>query len=134
MSASRYWTVDEARDAIPRLREILAAIRRVATLATQVRSNGHAAIANAGAPRDELSDAGVSETVLPVDIQSALDELQQWGIVLRDPSRGLVDFPAMHNGREVQLCWQLGEEDLGWWHFPDAGFAGRRPLPLPEEW
>jgi hypothetical protein len=34
----------------------------------------------------------------------------------------------------VQLCWQLGEDDLGWWHFPDEGFAGRHPLPLPDSW
>jgi hypothetical protein len=45
-----------------------------------------------------------------------------------------VDFPSLHpGGREVHLCWRRGEEDLGFWHLPDAGFAARRPLPLPRE-
>jgi hypothetical protein len=67
------------------------------------------------------------------DVKEALAELEEQGIVLRDPDRGLIDFTALHNGREVLLCWQLGEEELAWWHFPEDGFAGRRPLPLPPE-
>ena len=65
---------------------------------------------------------------LDLDPQQALAELEEEGIVLRDPVRGLVDFPCLHpGGRVVQLCWQLGEEDLAWWHLPEDGFAGRRP-------
>ena len=67
------------------------------------------------------------------DVEEALAELEEEGIVLRDPERGLIDFTALHNGREVLLCWQLGEDDLAWWHLPEDGFAGRRPLPLPPE-
>jgi hypothetical protein len=67
-------------------------------------------------------------------IQPILEGLEELGIVLRDPARGLIDFPATHLGRQVHLCWQLGEDDLGWWHFPDEGFAGRHPLPLPDFW
>jgi hypothetical protein len=67
------------------------------------------------------------------DVKEALAELEEQGLVLRDPDRGLIDFTALHNGREVLLCWQLGEDELGWWHLPEDGFAGRRPLPLPPE-
>ena len=67
-------------------------------------------------------------------IQPILDGLEELGIVLRDPARGVIDFPAVHLGRQVHLCWQLGEDDIGWWHLPDEGFAGRHPLPLPESW
>ena len=67
------------------------------------------------------------------DAREALAELEQQGIILRDPDNGLIDFPCVHGGREVLLCWKLGEDDLGWWHFPEDGFAGRRPLPLPPE-
>ena len=50
------------------------------------------------------------------------------GILLRDPHRGLVDFPALREGREIYLCWLLGEEEIQTWHEVDAGFAGRQPL------
>jgi hypothetical protein len=30
--------------------------------------------------------------------------------------------------REVFLCWELGEDEVGFWHELDAGYGGRRPL------
>jgi hypothetical protein len=76
---------------------------------------------------------GEGESPVSFDVKEALAELEDKGIVLRDPKRGLIDFPALHAGREVLLCWQLGEEGLEWWHLPEEGFAGRRPLPMPPE-
>jgi hypothetical protein len=179
--AVRYWTEDEARAYLPRLRLLLGVIRRAAHLAVNARGNGHAPLPGSrrAAPADPAvpaasappadptapappadpaepadpaaagttaaaagtsaagsegapSPAGADEE-LPVafDAEAALRELDDEGIVLRDPERGLIDFPAQHAGREVLLCWQLGEDDLAWWHLPEDGFAGRRPLPLP---
>jgi hypothetical protein len=50
------------------------------------------------------------------------------GLTLRDIEHGLVDFPALVSGRQVWLCWQLGETSVGFWHTMDSGFANRRPL------
>jgi hypothetical protein len=64
-----------------------------------------------------------------VELSRAAGELEAVDIVLRDIDRGLIDFPALRDGEEVYLCWLLDEEDaIGFWHAPDAGFAGRRPL------
>ena len=104
------------------------------------RGNGHAVLPGAPLPAGPASSAQSpepespgSEPAVAFDVKEALAELEDEGIVLRDPDRGLIDFTALHNGREVLLCWQLGEEELGWWHLPEDGFAGRRPLPLPPE-
>jgi hypothetical protein len=59
---------------------------------------------------------------------AALQRLEELGIVVRDPSSGLVDFPGIRDGREVFLCWRLGEEAVAWFHPPETGFAGRQPL------
>jgi hypothetical protein len=59
---------------------------------------------------------------------AALQTLEELGLVVRDPSSGLVDFPAIRDGREVFLCWRLGEEAVAWFHPPETGFAGRQPL------
>jgi len=58
----------------------------------------------------------------------ALKELEEIGLVVRDPSSGLVDFPAIREGHEVFLCWRLGEDSVAWFHPPETGFAGRQPL------
>ncbi len=64
-----------------------------------------------------------------VEISRAVSELDAVDIVLRDVSRGLIDFPAMRDGVEVYLCWLVDdEESIGYWHEPEAGFGGRRPL------
>jgi len=48
--------------------------------------------------------------------------------VLRDIDRGLVDFPAIVEGREVYLCWELGEDEVCFWHDISSGYRGREPL------
>lgn len=55
-------------------------------------------------------------------------EIQSLGIVIRDVDRGLIDFPAVRDGREVYLCWQLDEGEIAFWHDIEAGFGGRQPL------
>ena len=64
--------------------------------------------------------------------RSVLAELDERGIVVRDPERGLIDFPARSpTGRDYLLCFLDGETAIEWWHWPDAGFAGRTPLSEP---
>src|SRR5437899_3144475 len=43
-------------------------------------------------------------------MQAAVQQLVDWNITLRDIETGLIDFPALVNGRQVWLCWRLGEE------------------------
>jgi hypothetical protein len=63
-----------------------------------------------------------------VELSRAVGELDAVDVVLRDVDRGLIDFPAIRDGEEVYLCWLLDEPEIRFWHEPDAGFAGRRPL------
>ena len=64
------------------------------------------------------------------DLARLVDEIIAHGAQVKDLDSGLVDFPALHHGETVLLCWQLGEDEIAWWHRVDDGFAGRRPLPL----
>ena len=64
-----------------------------------------------------------------VELSRAVAELEAVDVVLRDVDRGLIDFPAIRDGEEVYLCWLVDSEDeVGFWHPLDTGFAGRRPL------
>lgn len=107
----RYWTVEEARDYLPRLRLLVEAVRMGTTLAAVSRVNGHA-----HPPRD--------------DPRAALGELEDGDIIVRDPAGGLIDFHALGpDGVVYHLCFRLDEDDLAWWHLPGEGFASRKPLP-----
>jgi hypothetical protein len=124
----RIWTLDEANAALPEVAEL---VRRLCTLAgatrqrrERTRGNG-AASGNGHAPR--AVDA-------PGELRVVLDELTERGIVVRDPERGLIDFPARSpTGRDYLLCFLDGEDAIGWWHWPDAGFAGRTPIAEPPD-
>lgn len=108
----RFWTVDEARAYLPRVRELLGVIRGVATGAARSGTNGHGPIGAADA------------------IQTSLEELRAGDIILRDAESGLIDFHARGaDGVVYLLCWRDSDDDLAWWHLPEEGFAGRKPLP-----
>jgi hypothetical protein len=61
-------------------------------------------------------------------MQADVAWLDERGIVLRDIATGLLDFPALAGGRQVWLCWRLGEDRVEFWHDTEEGFAGRKPL------
>jgi len=61
-------------------------------------------------------------------LRNLLNELAGFGCILKDPEQGLIDFLSTRNGREIYLCWYLGEERINFWHYTDEGFAGRHPL------
>ena len=55
--------------------------------------------------------------------------LEQRGVVVKGIDQGLIDFPHLRkSGEEVYLCWQIGENDIEYWHTIADGFAGRRKI------
>lgn len=62
-------------------------------------------------------------------INGYINELTSVGCIFKGFEGGLVDFHSQLHGRDVYLCWRLGEPDVGHWHEIESGFAGRQPLP-----
>jgi len=79
-------------------------------------------------PYKELSEKRALRNQTNEKIREAITRIQDTGCVLKDLDEGLVDFPTVREGREVYLCWKIGEERIGHWHGMDEGFAGRKPL------
>jgi len=126
----RYWTYEEAAAALP---EVRAQVRRIRELIEEARQHAPRASSGNGAgpsSNGESSGAGEGDT----ELRALVESLQRDGIILRDPDRGLIDFPAQSpSGREYLLCWIDPEDAIEWWHWPDAGFAGRTPLSEPPD-
>jgi hypothetical protein len=64
-----------------------------------------------------------------VDVTGLIDEIVAHGVQVKDPAKGLLDFPAVIDQQPALLCWHVGEPRIAYWHSPEDGFAGRRPLP-----
>jgi hypothetical protein len=123
VTGDRRWTLEEANAALPDVASVLERMRELLAVARQARRAGAERLQGNGQARAPAVEA---------ELRSALERLTRDGIVLRDPDAGLVDFPArLPDGREYLLCWVLGEPEVAWWHWPQDGFAGRRPLAEP---
>jgi hypothetical protein len=134
---TRFYDIDDANAALPDLAGILETLAGQRAELVRIRDEILAA-------NGDAEGSGVSgETVVAADdlrlarlrMQGLVDQMaagvariEALSITLRDITEGLVDFPALVNGRQVWLCWKRGEGDIGFWHDLDSGFGGRRPL------
>ena len=117
------FTVSQARDELKRLRPVLdeiVAVRADLVELSAALAGGGAPTALGGLPERKAAEARLNEL---------MTEVQETGVELKGIAPLLVDFPADLDGEPVLLCWSEGEDDLGWYHRTDLGFAGRRRLP-----
>ncbi len=125
MNHTRHYTVEQANAALPIVAERLERLR--AARVALGDDDARAALSEA-APSNGGGEPGRVISAAFLELRSAITELQEMEIVLRDLERGLVDFPALRDGREVYLCWEEGETSIAFWHDAEAGYGGRRPL------
>jgi hypothetical protein len=119
---SKHYTIDEARALLPLVRQWLSELEtfqnRLQSLDERV-----AALLKHG------NDAGgepVNQLIKTLArCQQVLQEFRQREIQVKDLRRGLLDFPALREGREVFLCWEKDEEDIEFWHDLETGYGGR---------
>ena len=124
----KLFTVEEANALLPTVRGVVGRIQRAYARVSSEQEQ--ARLAAAGAAHGGGGMEGGSAYVLSLSkLAEAAGRLEELGVQLKDYERGLIDFPAMRDGRVVLLCWQMGEGDeLEWWHDLETGFAGRQPL------
>jgi hypothetical protein len=129
----RYFSVEEANRALPLVRKIVSDI--VQSWGTVSQLEQRLELVSRRAPKQRQGDVydeevAQSETELDQErgtLQGYIEELKQIGVELKGFD-GLCDFPSQRNGREVCLCWRLGESSVSHWHEVEAGFSGRRPI------
>ena len=123
MSPEREFTVEEANALLPTLRESLDRLRaaRQTVLKGGVRIRASAPTNGGGSFSGEYLYALTA-------VRREVELITGEGVILRDAETGLLDFPARREGEQVFLCWRPDEASVGFFHGPETGFAGRRPL------
>lgn len=132
---TRLFTPEQANDALAAVRPIAERMTQHAAALAAAQANRDALAQRIGGNGGDLTprevrdaDAGVERHLDAVgECVAALDRR---GVQVKDVATGLVDFPARHGGRDVLLCWRVGEQEVAYWHGADEGFAGRKPLPF----
>ena len=129
----RVFTPDEANAALSELRPLVEAMvegKRALDEAQERRDDVAQRIAGngGGIPPAELGALETAVEEAAKTLAETIGEIQAMGVLVKDLDAGLVDFPAKRHGEDILLCWRLGEDEVAFWHGPEDGYAGRRPL------
>lgn len=133
----KLFTVDEANRMLPLVRRIVADITATheQLVTKHERFRQLAPEGTVGIDSVHWEELARIRDELEADQERLLDfakELVDLGVELKGEADGLVDFPALRDGRVVYLCWKQGEPSVGHWHEIAEGFRGRRPIEPAE--
>jgi hypothetical protein len=129
----RTFTQDEATALLAELRPLVERLvdhkRRLDGAEDARRALQTRIAANGG----DITPSDVAEVTERVTGEAAavgvlVDEIHAHGVQIKDLDVGLLDFPWLREGEVALLCWRLGEDEIGYWHGIDEGYAGRKPL------
>ncbi|MCA9173880.1 MAG: DUF2203 domain-containing protein [Planctomycetales bacterium] len=132
---AKLFTPEQANAMLPLVRAIVADLVALSRDVVERRQR----LANVTGGRELDGDDPYAEELVAAErdldrdamkIREFAKELEELGVELKDPLVGLVDFPCERDGRTIYLCWKHGEPQVDFWHELDAGFQGRRSLPL----
>ncbi|MCY4188227.1 MAG: DUF2203 domain-containing protein [Bryobacterales bacterium] len=131
---SRYFTLQEAESLLPSIQEglkaAISAKERIGEI-DEAMQHLSAHICMAGGVEinpEKIARQKIERLSLVEVIDDRVSDIQSSGCLVKDLDRGLLDFPALLNGVEVYLCWQLGESRIEWWHSTQEGYSGRRRI------
>lgn len=129
----RTFTLEEAGDLLPRVRPLAEGLVERKRALDRAESRREELRARIGANGGDITPADVREAEQAVAqeaaaVAAAVDELQELGVLVKDLDLGLVDFPSLREEEVVLLCWRVGEEEIGYWHGLEEGYAGRKPI------
>jgi|GEM_PF-150413 len=125
-SVTRHFSVEEANRALTRIqpwiREILQIRDRIIARHPEVWPAIERSAGNGGSTEASRMEPEFSR------LDHLVHQVLATGALIKDINRGLVDFPALREGREVFLCWCIGEDDVQFWHERQEGFGGRQRI------
>jgi len=132
---ARTFTPDEANAVLVELRPVVERMvqhRRNLTAAQRLQTELVTRIAGNGGDMmpSDLREAAETIQLEASAIAECAERINAAGAEVKSLEEGLLDFPARRGEEIVLLCWKLGEDEIGYWHGLDEGFAGRKPLPL----
>lgn len=122
---TKHYTIEEALGLLPQIREWLGKIQfmeqRISEFDVRLRSLGSSG-------HDVGGETVNASLKLRAELSAVAQEFESREIQIKDLERGLIDFPALRDGKEIFLCWENGEDKIEFWHELDSGYPGRERL------
>lgn len=123
---TRYFTLQEANETLELIRPLMDEVQEIRQKILDKQPEAWPAIEKAAGNGGNRSSSSMVQDF--EKLEALIHHIQETDVVIKDINLGLLDFPALKDGREVYLCWQYGEGEIAFWHEVEAGFAGRQPI------
>lgn len=124
-AGARLFTVEEANQQLPKVRQLLAALRGSKKQAIGLQALVDVEEMTGGKGKEKLLEAMEGRVA---EFHAAMESLAALGCELKDVEKGLFDFYAMRDNEIVFLCWMEGEDSVSHWHTLEEGFGGRKEI------
>lgn len=121
-----YFTLQEANETLNTIRSLMEELQQIRRKIQREQPDVWPAVVKSAGNGGNRALSAMVQDFEKLDV--LIHRIQDMGVLIKDVNLGLLDFPALKDGREVYLCWQYGEGEIAFWHEVDAGFAGRQPI------
>jgi len=124
--AQKYFTLQEANETLNIIRPLMDEVQAIRLKILKNQPEAWPAIEKSAGNGGNRALSNMVQDFEKFD--ALIHQIQATDVLIKDINLGLMDFPALKDGREVYLCWQYGEEDIAFWHEIEAGYAGRQSI------
>jgi len=125
--SKKYFTIEEAEKLLPQIEKILKRtirLNKALELLNSIEIEDYDDYNNLR----RITKTNKEFHKLSYEFYSNIEQLEDMGCLIKDLETGLVDFYHKFEGRDIFLCWKLGEKEIKFWHEVDTGFMGRKPI------
>ena len=122
----RYFTLQEANETLNLIRPLMDEVQAIRRKILKNQPAAWPAIQKSAGNGGNRTLSNMVQDFEKFD--ALIHQIQATDVLIKDINLGLLDFPALKDGRQVYLCWQYGEGEIAFWHEIEAGYAGRQPI------
>ena len=124
----KYFTIEEAEEMLPRVERALTktirlnkALDLLSSIEIEVYDDDYDNLRR-------ITKLNKHFHKLSYEFYANIEKIEDIGCIIKDLEIGIIDFYSGFEGREIFLCWKLGEKKIKFWHEVDSGYEGRRPI------
>ncbi|QHA91952.1 DUF2203 domain-containing protein [Bacillus sp. N1-1] len=130
----KYFTLEEANNLLPMIKRELAGLKRLKAQFNehydQIEQHKKTLLYRHKTKVDEdiLFKKEARMEFMELEAQTFINNIMALGVEIKGVDEGLIDFPAVINGKKVLLCWKEGESEVSFFHSDLGGFSQREPI------
>ena len=127
-STKKYFTITEAEKLLPSIGRILKrtinlnkALDLLSTIEIEVYDEDYDDLRR-------ITKLNKQFHKLSYEFYANIERIEDMGCIINDIEIGIIDFYSVLGGREIFVCWKIGERKIKFWREINCNYMGRKPI------